>query len=155
MSAPQDSRSGRLNITEQLRLTNAQRDAFDDLDRLFASIINQLADLPPRLRQPIINAAQDLARRQYFVGLWPLQNETFSSNEYFNERKDVVDAYGKALDKIFRQERFNHVVGGVQEERQSGDDAGDDEDGTRGEDFGPGLRGRGAVRRFSGHTCSC
>jgi len=38
----------------------------------------------------------------------------------------------------------NDVVGRLQEERQPGDDPGNDEDGPRGANLGPGLRGGGA-----------
>lgn len=41
--------------------------------------------------------------------------------------------------------RNQDVVGGVQEEREPGDDPGHDEDGARGENIGSGLRGGGAV----------
>lgn len=52
--------------------------------------------------------------------------------DYLRHVSDVVDR--------------NNVVGRVQEERQSGNDPGDDEDGTRRENVGSRLRGRGTVR---------
>lgn len=57
----------------------------------------------------------------------------------------VVKDFDSRLYKHCVDNNLNDVVGGLQEERQPGNDPGNDENGPRGEDIGPRLRGRGTV----------
>lgn len=57
----------------------------------------------------------------------------------------IVKDLESRLHKHCVDNNLNDVVGGLQEERQPGNDPGNDENGPRGEDVGPRLRGRGTV----------
>lgn len=57
----------------------------------------------------------------------------------------VVKGFDSALQKHCDENNLKDVVGGLQEERQPGNDPGHDENGPRREDVGPRLRGRGTV----------
>ena len=81
---------------------------------------------------------------RYRVSREPFRN--WSTVAYFAYLRNIVLSFEPLLQKDPEQQRRQNVVGRFQEERQSGDDPGDDEDGTRGEDVGQRLRGRGTVR---------
>lgn len=71
---------------------------------------------------------------------------------HFDEYLTVIESISRRFDEQLRdlipvtREQHQDVVGGVQEERQPGNDPGHDENGTRRENVGSGLRGGGAVR---------
>jgi hypothetical protein len=130
-----------LDLREKVAVALAQNDSLTDLERNLQEVIDHLDHLSLDNRQVILAIAKEYAAHTFIANSQPSFGQDWQ--HYLQVLQQAPIQFRNKAYAVIRLKIDNQkdVLGWLQKECESGDDAGDDEDGARREDIGSGLRG--------------